>query len=106
MPNGGDLLVAVILLGVGLLIGHCAPSLPQLAPVLPQFAFAPEGLSFGALGLTFAHPCAQFSHFGGLLASFFIFVVSNHGSYPLKWTIFWKLSFEQMKSVRKHNVFD
>jgi len=31
-------------------------------------------LPFGALGRTFAHPCSQFSHFGGVLASFFIFV--------------------------------
>ena len=30
---------------------------------------------FWSLGLTFAHPCAPFSHFGDLMASFFIFFV-------------------------------
>ena len=39
-------------------------------------------------------------------ASFFIFVVSNRGSYPLKGTVFMELSFEQVKNIIKHSVSD
>ena len=36
------------------------------------------------------------------MASFFIFVVSNPGSYPFKGIDFIKLSFEEMKDIIKH----
>ena len=70
------LILGCILIVPWLTLGSFGLPLPHFwFPLAPFWLhLARFWLRFGALGLTFADPCAQFSHFGGLLASFFIFV--------------------------------
>ena len=74
---------------------HCCLPLAPFCLHLARF-----WLPFNALGLTFADPCAQFSHFGGLLASFFIFVCIFDWN-RMQNLILWKCSLKSRLLIKQ-----